>query len=112
MNPQFVDSNILVYLMMADPLYSARPFKFSRVSKKGASSGWTSTLALGQAFSHLKKRKRYDAIEKFYDYLENAPYRSARPREMTLPTHVRLGRSKSCRGACGMTWFLFPKWRG
>jgi len=73
MNSRFVDSNIFVYVLMQDPSYSAKALEVLTGIENGRESGWTSTLALSQVFSHLKKRRRYQAIDKFYDFLDGTP---------------------------------------
>jgi predicted nucleic acid-binding protein len=73
MSLRFVDSNIFVYVMMGDPAYSARALQILTGFEEGKDQGWTSTIVLSQAFSHLKKRKKYHAIDKFYDFLEGSP---------------------------------------
>lgn len=73
MNVRFVDSNIFVYVMMGDPAYSSKALQILSGLEEGKDQGWTSTLALSQAFSHLKKRKKYQAVDKFYDFLEGSP---------------------------------------
>jgi predicted nucleic acid-binding protein len=74
---RFVDSNVFVYVMMGDLSYSEKALQILTRLEEGNEQGWTSTLALGQAFSHLKKRKKYQAIDKFYDFLEGSPIRVA-----------------------------------
>jgi predicted nucleic acid-binding protein len=73
MSSRFVDSNIFIYVMMDDPSYSDKALRILTGFEDGDISGWTSTLVLSQAFSHLKKRKKYHAIDKFYDYLDSTP---------------------------------------
>ena len=58
---------------MQDPSYSAKALEVLTGIENGRESGWTSTLALSQVFSHLKKRRRYQAIDKFYDFLDGTP---------------------------------------
>jgi len=72
-NTRFVDSNVFVYVMMEDPSYSEKALRILTRIEEGKDVAWTSTLVLSQAFSHLKKRKRYQAIDKFYDFLEGSP---------------------------------------
>ena len=75
MNSRFVDSNVFIYVLMDDPSFSTKALGILSRIEQGSESGWTSTLALGQVFSHLKKRRRYEAIDKFYDFLEGTPIR-------------------------------------
>ena len=75
MNSRFVDSNVFIYVLMQDPSYSEKALRILSGIEQGSESGWTSTLALSQVFSHLKKRRRYQAIDKFYDFLDGTPIR-------------------------------------
>lgn len=75
MNPRFVDSNVFIYVLMQDPSYSAKALRILAAIEEGSESGCTSTLALSQVFSHLKKRRKYQAIDKFYDFLDGTPIR-------------------------------------
>jgi predicted nucleic acid-binding protein len=70
---RFIDSNVFVYVLMNDPTYAPRALGILASFEEGKETGWTSTLALSQVFSHLKTRGRYDAIDRFYDYLEGSP---------------------------------------
>jgi len=70
---RFVDSNLFIYVMMQDPSFAERSLQILTGFEDGRETGWTSTLALGQVFSHLKKRRKHLVIDKFYDYLESSP---------------------------------------
>jgi predicted nucleic acid-binding protein len=59
--------------MMQDPAFAERSLQILSGFEKGEDTGWTSTLALSQVFSHLKKRGKLQVIDKFYDYLESSP---------------------------------------
>ncbi len=101
MSTRFVDSNIFVYLIMGDPLYSGKALHILTSFEEGDASGWTSTLALSQAFSHLKKRKKYDAVDKFYDYLDGTPVRVAET------TRDDLTNARKSREAQGLPWSMW-----
>jgi len=73
MDSKFVDSNVFVYILMNDPTHAAKALEILAGFEEGKETGWTSTLALSQVFSHLKSRGRYDAVDRFYDYLEGSP---------------------------------------
>jgi predicted nucleic acid-binding protein len=73
LNSRFVDSNVFVYVLMDDPANGARSVRILTRFEAGEETGWTSTLALSQVFSHLKKRKKPEAIDKFYEYLKESP---------------------------------------
>jgi predicted nucleic acid-binding protein len=73
MGSRFVDSNLFVYVMMHDPSFAERSLQILTGFENGVETGWTSTLALSQVFSHLKKRGKHSAIDRFYGYLESSP---------------------------------------
>lgn len=73
MNVRFVDSNLFVYVMLDDPAFAGKSLSILTGFEEGRETGLTSTLVLSQVFSHLKKRGRHPAIDKFYDYLESSP---------------------------------------
>jgi predicted nucleic acid-binding protein len=98
---RFVDSNIFVYVMMGDPAYSAKALQILKGFEEGKDQGWTSTLALSQAFSHLKKRKKYQAVDKFYDFLEGTPIRVT---ETTRDDMVNARTEKEERGLQWNMW--------
>jgi predicted nucleic acid-binding protein len=70
---RFVDSNVFIYVLMNDPSYATKSVHILTRFEEGVEIGWTSTLALAQVFAHLRKRKKYPEIDKFYDYLEGSP---------------------------------------
>lgn len=98
---RFVDSNIFVYVMMADPAYSAKALQILTGFEQGKDQGWTSTLALSQAFSHLKKRKKYQAVDKFYDFLEGSPIR------VTETTRDDMVNARNEKEDQGLQWRLW-----
>ncbi len=73
MGARFVDSNVFIYVMMSDPTFAERSLRILTDFEDGRETGWTSTLALSQVFSHLKKRGKFPVIDKFYEYLESSP---------------------------------------
>jgi uncharacterized protein len=73
MGARFVDSNVFIYVMMGDPTFAKRSLRILTDLEEGKETGWTSTLALSQVFSHLKKQGKFLVIDKFYDYLESSP---------------------------------------
>ena len=73
LGPRFVDSNLFVYVMMRDPSFAERSLRILTRFEEGRETGWTSTLALSQVFSHLKKRGKLTAIDSFYGFLESSP---------------------------------------
>ncbi len=101
MDSSFVDSNVYVYLLMGDPIYSTRALRILESFEQGNVMGWTSTLALSQTFSHLKKRRKYSAMDKFYDYLENSPVR------VTETTMDDLNKARSIKEAQGLPWSMW-----
>ena len=70
---RFVDSNVFVYVLMNDPTQASKALRILTRFEEGAETGWTSTLALSQVFSHLKKRKNFQALDRLYDYLRGSP---------------------------------------
>ncbi|MDG7011836.1 MAG: type II toxin-antitoxin system VapC family toxin [Nitrososphaerota archaeon] len=73
MGSRFVDSNLFIYVMMQDESFAEQSLGVLEGFERGAEVGWTSTLVLSQVFSHLKKRGKFSAIDKFYGYLESSP---------------------------------------
>jgi predicted nucleic acid-binding protein len=73
LDSKFVDSDIFIYVLMNDPDFAARSVQILIGFEEGKEIGWTSTLALSQVYSHLKHRREYQAIDKFYDYLDESP---------------------------------------
>lgn len=101
MTIRFVDSNIFVYVMMGDPAFSAKSLQILTGFEEGKEQGWTSTLALSQAFSHLKKRKKYQAIDKFYDFLEGSPIR------VTETTRDDIVNARTKKEEQGLSWSVW-----
>lgn len=101
MNSRFVDSNIFIYVMMNDPSYSDKALRILTSFEEGNTSGWTSTLALSQVFSHLKKRKKYQAIDRFYDYLDTTPIGIA---ETTREDLINARRAREKQGLPWNMW--------
>jgi predicted nucleic acid-binding protein len=73
LSSRFVDSNIFIYVLMNDPSYAEKSLHILGGFEEGKETGWTSTLALSQVFAHLKKRRQYRVIDKFYEYLAGSP---------------------------------------
>lgn len=63
--------------------------------------GWTSTLALSQVFSHLRKRKKYRGIDKFYEYLEGTPL------SITDTTRIDLDRAREMKHEFNLPWSMW-----
>ncbi|MDG6978342.1 MAG: type II toxin-antitoxin system VapC family toxin [Nitrososphaerota archaeon] len=101
MTIRFVDSNIFVYVMMGDPAFSAKSLQILTGFEEGKEQGWTSTLALSQVFSHLKKRKKYQAIDKFYDFLEGSPIR------VTETTRDDIVNARTKKEEQGLSWSVW-----
>ena len=98
MNSRFVDSNIFIYVLMDDPAHGSKSVRILTGLEEGRESGWTSTLVLSQVFSHLKKRKNYEAIDKFYDYIEGSPI------SVTQTTRQDLERAKEIKDEHHLSW--------
>jgi predicted nucleic acid-binding protein len=73
MGSRFVDSNLFIYVMMQDPSFAEKSLQILTGFENGVETGWTSTLALSQVFSHLKKRGKHAVVDKFYGYLGSSP---------------------------------------
>jgi len=101
MNSRFVDSNVFIYVLMEDPSYSAKALGILSGIEQGSESGWTSTLALSQVFSHLKKRRKYQAIDKFYDFLDGTPVR------VTETTREDLTEARTTREKQNLPWTIW-----
>ena len=98
---RFLDSNIFVYVMMDDPSYSGKALRILPRIEEGKEQGWTSTLALSQAFSHLKKRKKYQAVDRFYDFLEGNPIR------VTETTREDMVNARASKQAQNVQWNMW-----
>ncbi len=71
----FVDSNVFIYVMLKDPRYGPTALNILLRFEEGEEAGVTSTLVLSPVMAHLVRRKRWSAIDVFYEYLENVPIR-------------------------------------
>jgi len=71
-NARFVDSNVFIYVILNDPSHARTALLILKRIEAGEEA-YTSTLALSQVFAHLKKRKKWNAIDAFYDYLKGSP---------------------------------------
>lgn len=65
----FVDSNIFVYHLAADPVHGKTARKIIERIENGEES-YTSTLVIAQVCSYLKWKKRQDAIPPFLSFLK------------------------------------------
>ena len=70
---RFIDSNVFVYVLSADPNYSRRALAILEDAEEGRFEAYTSTLVISQVLAHLERRKRREAMEKFLVYLEDSP---------------------------------------
>lgn len=75
MNPprRFIDANVFVYLLSADPRYSEKALEILEAAEKGLYEAYTSTLAVSQVLAHLERRRRGRALGLFLSYLEDSP---------------------------------------
>ncbi|MBO3833288.1 MAG: type II toxin-antitoxin system VapC family toxin [Candidatus Brockarchaeota archaeon] len=65
----FVDSNIFVYHLTAEPLYGKTARKIIERIENGEES-YTSTLVIAQVCSYLKWKKKHDVIPLFLSFLK------------------------------------------
>ncbi|MEM2414888.1 MAG: type II toxin-antitoxin system VapC family toxin [Thermoproteota archaeon] len=65
----FVDSNVFVYHLAADPVYGKTARKIIEKIENGEES-YTSTLVIAQVCSYLKWKKRQDVIPIFLTFLK------------------------------------------
>lgn len=70
---RFIDANVFVYLLSADPRYSAKALEVLEAAEKGLYEAYTSTLPVSQVLAHLERRRRHRALRLFLDYLEESP---------------------------------------
>ncbi len=98
---RFVDSNVFVYVMMNDPSYAAKSVGILTRFEDGVEMGWTSTLAVGQVFAHLGRRKKYREIDKFYEYLEGSPLR------ITDTTRTDMDRAREMKHELNLPWSMW-----
>ncbi len=98
---RFVDSNVFVYVIMNDPSYAMKSVGILTRFEEGVDMGWTSTLALSQVFAHLRKRKKYRGIDKFYEYLEGTPL------SITDTTRIDLDRAREMKHEFNLPWSMW-----
>ncbi|MEM3607783.1 MAG: type II toxin-antitoxin system VapC family toxin [Candidatus Bathyarchaeia archaeon] len=71
----FIDSNIFIYVIFKDPLYGDVALDILERLERGEEFGIVSTLILSQVFAHLARRKKWNAIDKFLEYIGKVPMR-------------------------------------
>jgi len=69
----FIDSNIIIYVLMKDPEYGERALRHLCRVESGEIRGVISTLILSQIYAYLKRRGKVEVIEKFSSYVEESP---------------------------------------
>jgi len=69
---RFIDSNIFVYHMAADPTYGEVASRIIERIEKGEEAA-TSTLVISQVCGYLKRKRRPDVIPAFLDFLRSLP---------------------------------------
>ncbi len=69
---RFVDSNVFVYHMAADPKYAETAGRILSRIEKGEEAA-TSTLVINQVVSYLKWKKATTSIPRFLDFLQSLP---------------------------------------
>lgn len=69
---RFVDSNIFVYHLAADPRYGQQASNIVERIEAGEPAA-TSTLVLIQVCSYLKAKRRHDAIPRFLAFIRSLP---------------------------------------
>jgi len=70
---RFIDSNIFVYVLSADPRFSQKALIILEDAEKGLYEAYTSTLVVSQVLAHLERRRRKEALTLFLKYLEESP---------------------------------------
>lgn len=70
---RFIDANIFVYVLSADPRYSRRALAILEDAEKGLYEAYTSMLVVSQVLAHLGRRRRREAVHKFIEYIESSP---------------------------------------
>ncbi|BES81772.1 type II toxin-antitoxin system VapC family toxin [Pyrodictium abyssi] len=74
MSPRrFIDSNVFVYVLSADPRFSTHALAVLEDAENGAYEAYTSTLVVSQVLAHLERRRRRRALTAFLEYLEESP---------------------------------------
>ncbi len=69
---KFIDSNIFVYHMREDPLYSKRASAIIRRIEQGEQCA-TSTFVIAQVCGYMKWRRKADLIPVFLSFLQSLP---------------------------------------
>jgi len=98
---RFLDSNIFIYVLSGDPAFSAKSLKILLEFEEGREEGWTSTLVLSQVFSYLKRRRKFEAVDKFYEYLNSSPI------SVTQTTREDLEAAKALKEKLRLNWDMW-----
>ena len=98
---RFLDSNIFICVLSGDPAYSAKSLRILLELEEGRQEGWTSTLVLSQVFSYLKKKHKFEAVDKFYEYLDGSPI------SVTPTTREDLEAAKALKGKLRLPWSMW-----
>ncbi len=72
---RFIDSNVFIYLLAADPRFSRRALAILEDAEQGLYEAYTSTLVVSQVLAHLERRGRRKAMRLFLEYLDESPVR-------------------------------------
>ncbi len=73
MKRRFIDANIFVYVLSADPRFSRKALAILEDAERGLYEAYTSTLVVSQVLAHLERRRRRKALTLFLEYLEESP---------------------------------------
>ena len=97
----FVDSNVFIYVLLEDLRFGRTALNILLRFERGEEVGFTSTLVLSQVLAHLARRKSWDAIDKFMEYIETSPIVVA---ETTLEDFRE---ARSIRRELGLHWGMW-----
>ncbi len=98
---RFIDSNVFVYVLMDDPSYAKKSLDILTRLEEGVETGWTSTLVLSQVFAHLRRRKKYREIDKFYEYLQGSPL------NVTETTRLDMEQARTAKQELDLPWSMW-----
>ncbi|HID17143.1 TPA: PIN domain-containing protein [Candidatus Bathyarchaeota archaeon] len=97
----FIDSNVFIYVMLKDPSYGHVALDILTRFERGEEVGIISTLVLSQVFAHLARKKKWSAMDKFFEYIEGIPIRVI---ETTLKDFRR---AKELKKKLNLPWRLW-----
>jgi len=98
---RFIDSNVFIYVLAADPRYGPRAREILRAVERGEEAA-TSTLVLAQVCSYLRWRRRSEAIPLFLSSVLSMTSLSVCSTELT-----DFERAMRIQAECDLPWQMW-----